>query len=40
MFIEEEPYVMALDLRLSEMIFGSFPAKQTGVVTSLTRNKK
>jgi hypothetical protein len=31
---------LALDLRLSEMTFGSFPAKQTGVVVSSTWNKK
>jgi hypothetical protein len=32
----EELYNLALDLRLSEMTFGSFPAKQTGVVVSST----
>jgi hypothetical protein len=36
MFSEEELYDLELDLRLSEMIFGSFPAKQMGVVASST----
>jgi len=36
MFSAEELYDLALNLRLSEMIFGSFPAKQTGVVATLT----
>jgi len=30
----EKLFDLALDLRLSETIFGSFPAKQTGAVTS------
>jgi hypothetical protein len=36
MFNAEELYDLAADLRLSEMIFGSFPAKQTGVDGSST----
>jgi len=36
MFNEEELFDLAVDLRLSEMIFGSFPAKQTGVDASST----
>jgi len=33
---DEEQYDLALDLGLSEMIFGSFLAKQTGVIASST----
>jgi hypothetical protein len=34
MFNAEELFDLALDLRLSKMIFGSFLAKQTGVFAS------
>jgi len=34
MFSEEELFDLALDLSLSEMIFGSFLANQTGALTS------